>query len=240
MSILFNPSDFSYEEKQTLFSLKYKGKAFVAINKDAFSEFVKDISNVATKMHTEGELTKGLATKASSFYTVYNQERSIFNKNPKLKHKTYGGLTVKEKNTCKECVKLCENYGISYKLLIDINIKRLSFVDNGNGVFPKLSQLVSELSEDYVADYASKLGFGQKFSKQLTEKDMELDLKDNTKFITLIDKLKNNTANLEEALYLRNIIMYKKNTVNGKVEKYIEKLEKEPKISLELDYELGQ
>jgi hypothetical protein len=201
-------------------------KAFTALFKDyATKKFINSIAELSSVEDADDDI-KALASKLEKLYTI---EKRKF-----LKVKTIKRIATntKEYKNIIKAARLIQTYDTSVSDFLNSQISGLSFVNDGQGVFPKPSQLCTANAEERLVQYIS----GRQEEEPAKPKDVKRlalsyfdktsELKANPKFMELYNKLRAGTATLQEAYFVHDCSITRKTYATKTVLDYIRKKEK--------------
>lgn len=219
-----NLSDFKFKKSKTgKLSVFYKNKQllvfsekvlFQAILDSAPSYFLKSLVESSNLKPKNSEVDQ----KIKKFASVYVFEKlkyfkkTVDNLNNKEVIDTTEKLLSDKKNIkyFEEAIEIMNQAGVTnISQFIKAQIDGLKFVNDGQGVFPKPSQLASENALTRLFEFNSSIKKDEKNEKParywyFDEKiDGDISLNNNTKYQEAIKKIKNGTADLNATLYAK-------------------------------------
>ena len=225
-------SDFTLIKNKRGYVVRYGGdplmqiysKSFVQVFKDyASQKFINDMVPLSTNERKD-DVSKDVASKLEKYYTIRKRDYYGNKKIKRIEH------TSTDYAHFLKASQIVRNHEVSVKDFLDAQMAGLSFVNDGEGTFPKPAQLSSSGSEDrlvvYISDKTSDKKPKEEKRLELTRYDRENELKSNPKFMDRYEKVKNNKATLQDAYFVHDCMIVRKDYATPMVNKYIEKLEK--------------
>lgn len=187
--------------------LDFASKKFLAVILENISKPIKDSQTIMAI-----QLAKAYITRKQKFYG--SKKLSLIDKRSKdFKHMV-------------KAVEFIERHETNYNTFLEAQIQGLGFVNNGAGVFPKVSQLSSSSAEERLIAHLFEDSSGSKTIRvALTHFDKTNNLKSNPKYQDYYRKMKNNTASLKEAYFVHDCQIVRKEYATDYVLDFIEELE---------------
>lgn len=140
-----------------------------------------------------------------------------------------------------EATKLIDMLDTTNAKFLKAQVDGLKFINNNIGRFPTPAQIASEKAQDRLLLYLQDLGeintsgfTDNDLTKvngkiTLNKHDYETPLSQNTKYRNLLSKLRNGSATLDEASYLKLCRLHRKGDIGNEIKKYIIKLKGDTK-----------
>jgi hypothetical protein len=225
--------DLSFSRKAGKLHLKYKGKQLSVIAEKVLfqllldaapSSFLKDLAQVAGVKADNADTHPKAIIKLATVYAFERLNR--LGKSPISHSDVSVTAQVKQlladKKTLshfRDAVNIMKQNGIrNCEAFIAAQIKGLSFVNNGKGVFPTPAQLASANALNRVIDYSNKVKVNPDSKEDKPKQywyfnhiDAELPLNKNDKYKEVIEKIKSKTATMDECVYAQKCFKARRN-----------------------------
>lgn len=184
------------------------------------------------------EVTKGKkkATKRKVVKKVEGKGKEAVKKKSKQLQKKYVNLRKKfyksatkmvikksDEKHFDEAAKIIIRNNTKIKIFMEAQIRGLSFVSNGKGIFPRVTHLSGSTSEDRLLEYLRKENGD--VTVEISDEDKATSLNDNWLYKKRYNKLREKTANLFEAKYVEACQIARKDVAQNLVLDYIENLQ---------------
>ena len=210
--------------------VKYKTSTFITIKPAILTDVVLDhlpkkvIQEAASRIVPSSKMTKN-NTLAVKLMVAYNRKRKDFYKRPRLKDFT---SKSKEFKYFVQAAELLKIHRVLPDAFIEAQVKGLSFVNNGEGVFPKPQQLATTEAEERLlreTHTESKKNNPEDVQRlDLKPSDRETELMQNPRFVSRYEKMKDKSATLQDAYFVQDCMLERKGRVTQFVSEYIEDL----------------
>ena len=213
-------SDFALIKQKQQYSIKYKGHPFISVNMGTLEMFMLDKKN-DIKPTIGVNAQDDIRLKAMKLISLYETRKKEFYFNKDVQFK----LTTKDPDFkhFEKAVILLERHDSTYEQFLESQIHGLKFINNGQGTYPKPSQLSSNTAEDRLLQFQLD-NKKETIGIALSKKDIDTPLSENKMFTEYSRKIMEGIATLKEARYVQKLILLKKKKTIKKVEEYIEGL----------------
>lgn len=222
---------FKLIKTQTGYSVKYKNETLLRVNPIVMGGIIRDyatqnfIQQISLLLDVKG-INEDVKKRAKQLEKLYTNKRKQFYKNKNLKH-----ITEKTKDFMHfvKAIAIIDSMGVTYKQFLDAQIGGLAFVNNGNGVFPKPSQLQGANAEERMLQALKSTGEENSISSvkriSMTYEDKNTPLMENPRFVAAFNKIeKTKNASLKEALFVADCMLQRNGRVTDLVRQYIYKI----------------
>lgn len=234
---------FDIVEKEDKLTIRYGGRTLAEVKKLPLLQMIRDVNSKELKRRyfddyeVEKVLKENRESPTISRALVFASEYQL------TKRKFFGRGTIKEvSKTSKEfpdfvkAVELIKDLKTNGREFLDSQVSGLEFVNGNKGTFPKPNQLHGINAEDRFLNYKRSLEVkvsDRKSEKQIfiNQKDRDTALMENPRFVQAYDRIKENSATLAEANFVKALMIERKgaNGVTSLVKDYIKKLRNESK-----------
>jgi hypothetical protein len=208
-------------EEQAI-TLEYCGRKLLSIDKETLVDFTKEY----TKDLKKDENTVRAIRLAKKYLKA---KCKFYSKPSKVKYDS----KHKDIRHFKKAIEIMDGLNIKENDYLQAQIDGLQFVQGGRGIFPKPNQLATEGAEDRAIQYLDSKGLihhgnaeltDDKKGLMITSTDYKTPLKQNKQYMDLLKKLKEGTATMDEAIYLKNVRKARKGSAGPLITEYITKL----------------
>lgn len=218
-------TDFSTKIEDKRVTLLYNNKKLAVFSRKVLTGLLADLSldEDTTAPIDEKDIEK-TAFRLMKFYTSQ-------------KSKFFGGRPVKpispsDRKNYTHFIKAAEmliTQGVTYKDFLASQIQGLSFINQGEGQFPKINQLATEGAETRLLDFLREkdLGGDPDRDVNLSTDDLKQDLSNNPKYKKALKAIRAGSANLNEARYVAKCQKKHKGTVHPEVQATVNFLKEE-------------
>lgn len=223
--------DFRLVKTKTGYSVKYKNEMLVRVSAKVIGELIRDYATQEflmdlTSLVTIEKIDDKVTTKARQLEKLYTTRRRKYYKNKNLKRIAEKSPDFKH---IIKAIKIIEVNKVTYKQFLDSQIEGLAFVNNGQGVFPKPSQLSNTGAEERLLigmkDFVDNNDAQAIKRQKLTVSDKETPLMENPNFVSAYDKIRSQTASLKEAYFVNDCMLHRNGKVTQLIKGYISQLE---------------
>jgi hypothetical protein len=190
--------------KDSWFIVKYDGRIWIRVN---IKETRSIVSNLGYKNGLK--IVKEKIAKKKKPVRATIDSRGIFPSDPEFKHFILAIAIIKR-------------HDVTYKKFIQAQIEGLSFADGGKGIFPKPSHLSTDGAESRLLEFLrdDEINGGRKIIEvNISPKERATPLSENSKYKKFKKAVKDETADLQETLYVRELQV----SWNNKPQKFVEK-----------------
>lgn len=221
---------FKLLNKKSGFVVSYKGDTLITVKPNILKSVLLDnlskkvLTEIASKI-TPSANNKKTNTNAMKLLAVYNNERRIFHHNKRIKD-----LSIKDKGFAYfiKASELMDIHKVTAKTFIQAQINGLGFINEGNGIFPKVSQLATLAAEERLLKFIqteTTVNNPTKVNRiELNRSDKETELMKNPRFVSRYDKVLEDVGTLQDAYFVHDCMLHRKGRVTKKIENYIEEL----------------
>lgn len=211
-------------DKRSFYEIKYKNWNLAKIYKTGLYNFMTAILPDAANEVKKTVLNKtDFDVRVHNFSKKYNLEKQKFFGSGKLADT----FTINELEHFQGAVKIIDEHQVSAHVYMVAQVEGLKFANGGKGTFPRITQIDTKGAEERLLQYLrNKQGGVDPLDLKVTEEDMKVPLKRNQRFMDCYEKIKNGTATLNQALYVRDCMRAKKVNVKEFVKDYIRDLRK--------------
>ena len=224
----------SSKDSPKFYKLKYGSHVLALIDKKVLasicvhwmsSDFLKTLG-IHELMRSSGSLN--VENKAMQLEKAYTSQRRKFMRNKRIKGYTEKDKEFKHFTIASEIIERNQCNNIDF---LKAQVEGLRFTKT----FPKPTHLSTRAAEDRLIDYLFKRGGGDVVEINrlpLIPADRSTPLMENHRFTVRWDKLEQDKATLEDAYFIHDCMMARKEgLVTDRVKNYIKKLEEEHGIS---------
>lgn len=230
------------ETESKVFVLKYGKQTLARINKEAFKTFLADLhldedkalpiekgrakkKKKRTKKTTSSSSARpqsnSLYKKAEIFAKSYAKAKAKFYHTKQVKAVSIGEVKFKH---FVGAVKICKRHDVkNYDVFIRAQIEGLKFTNGGKGVFPRIPQLDTEAAETRLLEYLSSVKDekGEVVAVRISQEERNTPLNDNQRYLSRRERVKNGTASLSEAVYVKELQMIRRKRVENYVTEFL-------------------
>lgn len=223
--------------KRNQLVLFYGKQVFCKIERDTLTAILADLQQDGLQLLTVEEKKKkkpkkkvrdekltGIYLKASQLSKAYaalkkasfriESSLEVQIGNPKFKH-FMGAVEIMEKHNVN-----------NYQTFLQAQVEGMRYLNGGKGLFPKVTQLDTEAAETRLLEYltATKDDEGKVIKIALTEEDKKTPLSSNLRYLAKRDRVRNGTAKIEEAVYVKECQLQRRGRVDSYVTEFLNAL----------------
>lgn len=217
--------------KDDKFTLTYKGKTFIGFNARVLLNIISDNAS-KTYLSKLVNLTKGMKLepiddeilkKAAQLERAYTTRRKKHHRNKNLK-----SIDKKSKDFHHfvKALDLCKVHKVNYNTFLDAQIDGLSFINDGAGVFPSLTQISNAGAEERLLSYTQsdrEENDPENVKRlELNYSDKNTALNENPTYQARYQAMKKGTASLQHAYFVYDCQTALKGFATDFVSDYIE------------------
>jgi len=220
---------FKLVKQKSGYVVRYCDKTFITIRPEILKHIIKD--HVSKKFVTElagfvkpQDVSKKINISAKRLLSLYNKSRKKY-----FKNKNISDIKIDSKDFTYflRASSIIKQHGTTNEVFLKSQLDGLSFINEGQGQFPKPNQLATSKAEDRLVDslYNQSLDNDPNNRIELKKEDRETELMKNPKFVSIYNKMEKNKASLREANFVHDCMLARKGSVTSFVTDYIDELE---------------
>ena len=213
--------------------LFYGKQLLCRLDKDCLSALLSDLQKDDTKLveKPKKKKIKKLPDNVSDRYLKAKQLALAYAKLKKEVFRTKSVIEIAKGNPkfqhFLKAVDIMDQHGCSnFKTYLLSQIDGLKGINGGKGVFPSPGQLDTEAAETRLLQYLAETrdDSGATINVQLSDEDKNTPLTGNLRYLARRDRVKNGTAKLEEAVYVKLCQLHRRGTVDDYVIEFLNEI----------------